>query len=343
MSKGRLSRRLAAIASWWRRPPADIAPSPCSVVHTENKLRLLRYHPRAAGLAYKTPILLVPSLINRWYVLDLAPGKSMVQWLVAQGHDVWCIDWGTPGPEDRHLDLEDFAGRYLGRCARLAAGSSPRGAVHLLGYCMGGIFTAAYTSVQPRFVASLVALAAPVRFGDDSLLTLWTRDPNFDPSLLAEATGNVPWQLLQGSFNLLRPTLPLTNLVGVVDRADDAAFIDGFVALETWANDNVSVPGAFYRTYIDRIYRRDGLLGGQVSLLGRPVDVRNITVPTFTIAFAQDTIAPQENCAALHDLVAAGDKALHIGKGSHVGSVVSRKAAVGLWPAIAQWCVDRDG
>ena len=67
------------------------------------------------------PFLLVPSLINRWYVLDLGPGRSLIEWLVAQGHEVFCIDWGTPGAEDRYLTWDDIAGRYIGRALRIAS------------------------------------------------------------------------------------------------------------------------------------------------------------------------------------------------------------------------------
>ncbi len=338
---GRWRKRFANLAGWCTRPPPAIAPTPHVIAHRENKLRLLHYQPRPAGLAFPTPILLVPSLINRHYVLDLAPGKSLVQHLVGQGHDVWCVDWGTPGPEDRYLDFDDYAGRYLGRCLRIAARSSRGGKAHLLGYCMGGMFTVAHAAVDQRYVASLIALAAPVRFEDDGLLARWTESPDFDVDALAEATGNVPWQLLQGSFNLLRPTLPLTKLVGVIDRADKDGFLDGFAALEAWANDNVSVPGAFYRTYIDKLYRGDAFVRGGLSVRGRPVRLGAITIPTLTIAFEQDTIAPVENCAALHELVGSKDRKLLRLQGSHVGSVVSRRAASGVWAEISAWCAQR--
>src|SRR5262245_11570944 len=80
----------------------DLGATPADVVHHENKWRLLRYRPRPEGLAFRSPLLLVPSLINRHYVMDLVPGKSLCEYLVAEGHDVYMIDWGTPGDEDRY-------------------------------------------------------------------------------------------------------------------------------------------------------------------------------------------------------------------------------------------------
>ncbi len=353
----RWAARLRNLAGLIKRPRPEVAITPASVVHTENKLRLLRYHARPQGLAFARPVLLVPSLINRHYVLDLMPEKSLVQWLVARGHDVWCIDWGTPGPEDRYLTFDEIVGRYLGRCVRIAArtggsgeGGSGRGGagkggggkVHLLGYCMGGIFTAAYTAVRPQHVATLTSLAAPVSFSDDSLLSRWTRSPGFDVEALVQGTGLVPWQLLQGTFHMLRPTLSLSKAMGVIDRAWSDPFLDGFLALETWANDNVALPGAFFRTYISDLYRADGLVNGTLLLLGERVDLGRIVCPALTVAFSHDTIAPFESCAALHRRVGSADKELVPLPGSHVGGVVSRRASQGLWPQLSDFWARRD-
>ncbi len=87
--------------------------TPADVACHENKWKLLRYRARPQGLAFKTPVLLVPSLINRHYVLDLMPGKSFAEYLVAQGLDVFCIDWGTPGDEDRFLTFDDVVRRAI--------------------------------------------------------------------------------------------------------------------------------------------------------------------------------------------------------------------------------------
>ena len=102
------------------RPKPPVGTTPADVVHSENKWRLLRYRPGPAGIRYQTPLLLVPSLINRHYVLDLLPGKSFAEAMVAAGHEVYIIDWGTPGPEDRYLSFDDITDHYLGRATRIA-------------------------------------------------------------------------------------------------------------------------------------------------------------------------------------------------------------------------------
>ncbi len=340
---------LANITRLLSKKPA-VGVTPADVVHRENKWRLLRYRARAAGRAFATPILLVPSLINRHYVLDLIPGKSFAEYLVGQGWDVWVIDWGTPGDEDRLVSFDDICDRALGRALRLCARSGPGGRAHLMGYCLGGTLTAIHAAVRPERVATLTALAAPIGFHDDGLLSAWTRSRGFDVGALVDACGNVPWQLMQGAFQLLRPTLTLSKLVHLADKVgkSDAAgfdeFADGFLALETWGNDNVAFPGEFYRRYVGELYQQDALLAGTFTLSGQPVDLGAIKCPTLAVTFASDGIVPWRSAAVLLERIGTPEaERLQIHQpGGHVGGFVSRSATRTLWPKMAAFWAARD-
>jgi polyhydroxyalkanoate synthase len=335
-------RRLTNLAGRARAGLPAVGQTPASVVHAENKWRLLRYQPRAAGPAYRTPILLVPSLINRHYVLDLGAGRSFVEFLVAAGHDTYIIDWGTPGAEDRHLDFDEVCDRYLGRALRAVARRGPDGVAHVLGYCLGGTLAAIHVAARPARAASLVALAAPIDFHAGGTLARWTQTPTFDVGALVDAFGNVPWPLMQASFHLVRPTANLAKAVGLVDRAWDDEFLDGFFAVERWSNDNVSFPGACYRRYIDELYRANALVGGTFQLAGQPVRLDAIDCPLLAVTFEHDAIVPTASATALVDRVSSPDKdRLHL-SGGHVGAVVSRKASQTLWPTLSRWWAERD-
>ncbi len=336
------SSRLRNLLTLWRRPKPKVGMTPATVVHRENKWRLLRYKARPEGLAYKTPILMVPSLINRHYVLDLKPGKSFAEYLVAQGHDVSIIDWGTPGPEDRYLTFDHICDNYIARALRVTARESGCEKVHLLGYCLGGTLTAIHTAVHPERVASLMVLAAPVAFDDGGLLSSWTKQPGFDLDALVAATGNVPWPLMQASFQMLRPTMNLSKAVHVVDRAWDDEFLDGFFALETWSNDNVSFPGTCYKRYIKELYQKNALIKGEFSLSGAPVHLEAIECPVLSVTFGHDNIVPYASAAPLVDRVSSVDKHQMEMSGGHVGAVVSRKASKNLWPHLSTWWAQRD-
>lgn len=322
------------------RPPVGVTPA--DVVWHHNKLRLLRYRPRAAGLALPTPVLLVPSLINRHYVLDLTPGKSLAAWLVDQGFDVFCLDWGAPGREDADLDLDDIVLGLLGHAVRRVASQARQqggdGRVHLLGYCMGGMLTAMLAARRPDEVASMVAVATPVALGDDGgLLRAWAQVDTLDLEALVAATGAVPAWLLQGAFQLLRPTLQLSKAVHLVDRAWRPGFVASHLAMEAWANDNVALPGAFFRRYIQEIYRDDALARGTLSLGGAPLRLQEVRAPTLAVVFGDDHIAPAASCRVLLELIGSERRELLELSGSHVGGVVSAAAGKRLWPVLAAW------
>jgi polyhydroxyalkanoate synthase len=333
--------RLRNLATLLTRQKPQVGTTPADIVHRENKWKLLRYR-GANPPKHLTPVLLVPSLINRHYVLDLLPGKSMAEDLVRAGHDVFCIDWGTPGDEDRFVTFDDVCDKYIGRALRYVAKSSPRAKAHVLGYCLGGTLATIHAAARPEHVASLTLLAAPVQFTNDGPLAVWTRSPNFSVGSIVQGFGNVPWQLMQGAFHLLRPTLTLTKLVGVIDKAESDEFLDGFFAIETWGNDNVSFPGECYKKYIEELYRNDALIRGTFRLSGIPVHLERIACPVNCVVFTHDNIVPWESAAILMDRIASTDKHLAKLAGGHVGAVVSRSAQKNLWPKLSAFWAERD-
>lgn len=336
-------KRLANLLGLASRPKPPVGTTPADVVFAEGKWRLLRYRPKAGGPRFRTPVLLIPSLINRHYVLDLLPGKSFAAWMVEQGHDVFVIDWGTPTDEDRYVTFDDVCDRAIARALRRTTEEAGAERAHVLGYCLGGTLAAIHAAARPERVASLTLLAAPVAFHDDGLLSTWMRTPTFDVGAMIEAFGNVPWQLMQSSFHLLRPTLSLSKAVSLIDRAWNDEFLDGFFALETWGNDNVSFPGECYRRYAEELYRGDALMNEAFTLSGKPAKLSSIQRPVLAVTFEHDNIVPWQSAKVVLDRVATNDKHhVHL-PGGHVGAVVSKAAAKGLWPVISTWWQDRDG
>lgn len=333
---------LPKLATLWARKPPAVGKTPADVVYRENKMSLLRYRARPQGVAYKTPLLMVPSLINRHYVLDLMPGKSFIEYMVSVGHDVFCIEWGVPTDEDRLLTFDDVCDRYLGRALRTASKFGNRDQAHVLGYCLGGTLTAIHAAVRREHFASLTALAAPIGFTDDGLLSKWAQTGSFDLGAIEGAFGNAPSWLLQGAFQLLRPTLALHKAVSLIDKADREDFLEGFLALETWGSDNIPFAGGCFRTYIEELYRKDGLLNETFSLSGHPVKLSAIECPLLAVTFEHDNIVPHKSASVLLERVSSKDKEHFHLPGGHVGSVVSSHAKKTLWPRISKFWAERD-
>jgi len=147
---------------------------------------------------------------------------------------------------------------------------------------------------------------------------------------------------MQASFHMLRPTLNLSKLVSMIDRAWDDEFLESFLSTERWGTDNVSFPGACYVQYIEQLYRGNALIHGGFTLAGRPAELHQIKCPTLALAFGDDHIVPLPAASPLIDRISATDKQLVVQRGGHVGAVVSKKAADRLWPVMAQFWAQRD-
>ena len=316
--------------------------------------------PRARG-GGSFPILLVPSLINRWYVVDLRPGFSLARALVDAGLDVWCLDWGVPEDEDRHLTWDDVVAR-LSRAARVVRRATGAPKIGLLGYCIGGTLSAIHASLEPERIAALVNLAGPIDFSQGGALTTQTDPRWFDPQAIADA-GNVPSFLMQSGFVALRPTLQVSKWVTFAERAHDPAFRESFDALEAWANDNVPFPGAAYATYVRELYQENRLARGEhrIHSLGRRsaslastrrsppardfdgvlADLSRIDAPLLTVVTDKDTICPPPAAIALNALARSRDAEVFTVPGGHVGAVVGNKAPSLLYPKLASWLSER--
>jgi polyhydroxyalkanoate synthase len=281
------------------------------------------------------PFLLVPSLINRWYVLDLRPGASLVEALVGAGYDVWCLDWGAPQAEDRYLDWEAVLAR-LRRAVRRVLRETGSDQLGMLGYCMGGTLTAIHAAQHPDQLAALVTLAAPIDFASGGQLRCMVDPQWFDADAVADA-GNVAPSQMQAGFVALRPTIDLGKLVAMPDLATDPKAREAYLALDAWASDNIPFPGEAYRRYIRDLYQGNQLVAGTHRVFGRTVSLKAIRCPTLVITASRDTICPPAAATALLDHIGSWEtKTLEV-SGGHVGAVVGGKAAREMYPALAKW------
>jgi polyhydroxyalkanoate synthase len=314
----------------------QLAPTPKDTLFRDGIAALYRFRrpddaPAAAGL----PLLLVPSMINRWYVLDLRKGASMADALVRAGIDTWCLDWGTPEDEDRYLAWDDVLAR-LARMVRAVRRETGAPKVGILGYCMGATLSTIHTALEPDSVAALVNLAGPIDFSHAGFLGEMTDARYFDAEAIG-AAGNMSSQMMQSGFVALRPTTTIAKWVGFLDRAHDPKARESFEALEAWAGDNIPFPGAAYATYIGDLYQKNLLVKGQHHVRGRRADLKNIRCPVMTVVADRDAICPPAAATALNDGVSSTDKEVLTVAGGHVGAVVGGKAPKVLYPALGAW------
>jgi len=320
---------------------ADVAHTDSEVVYEENKLALHRYAPEE--VEHGTPILIVYALVNRPYILDLQPDRSVVRRLLAAGFEVYLIEWGEPSRLDTALGLDDYVCRYLDNCVDAVCAESGVEDVHLLGYCMGGTMSVMYTALFQERVRTLGVMATPVTFdGNGGILERWAS--HYDPDVAAETYGNVPAELLAAEFSLMEPIENyITKYIRLYENIEDEAFVENFSRMEQWIWDGVDVAGAAYREFVGEVYKQNGLAENNVSLDGERLDLETIEVPVLQIVGQYDHIVPAESSKPLNDLVGSDDERLIEFSAGHIGISVSSKAHDSLWPEVCDWYGARSG
>ncbi|NLX11084.1 MAG: alpha/beta fold hydrolase [Chloroflexi bacterium] len=321
---------------------ALVGQTPAQVVYTEGRLRLLHYTPRTPS-PLAVPLLCIPSLINQYYIMDLTPERSLVGALLDHGIDVYMLDWGAAAEGDRHRSFDEYITGLMRRAIGFVRQHSGQPAIALLGYCMGGMMSALYTALYPDEIASLINLAGPINYHDDGIYSVWTRAEWLDADLLVDTLGNIPGELLNTTFNLVRPTGIALQALDYWERRDDPAFLRRFAAMQLWTSDTSAFPGEAFRKYIKDCYQQNRLIAGRFTIHDRPIDLRRITTPALTIAARRDHIAPWESVAVFHDLIASPDKELLVLESGHIGMVVGSSASTQLWPRLGQWLAARSG
>jgi len=272
------------------------------------------------------PVIVVPSLINPPDILDLLPGVSLMRWLATQGLRPLLVDWGSPAPQERDLDIAGHVERLLLPLID-AIGSDAA----LAGYCLGG--TMALAAAAIRRPAALALIAAPWRFAgfpDETrpgLRDLWTQ-----ASASAETMGMLPVEVLQAAFWQLDPARTVAKFVNFGARPPDEATTRLFVALEDWANDGAALTFAAGRDLALGFFGEDRPGRGEWIVAGRAIDADALACPVLDIVSTTDRIVPSASAAGI-------GRRLTLAQG-HVGMMIGSRARDSLWKPLAAWLSD---
>ncbi len=311
--------------------------TPSQVIYRENKMSVLRYESRAPG-RHRLPFVMIAPIIMPHYIMDLSPGKSLVEYLVTRGLDIFMIDWGVPDDADRFDTLDRYVTCYLRRAVDAIRRVTGQARVTLHGYCQGGLLAVLFAAIFPERVGNLVSQASPINFHDDGIFSLWTRKMNAD--LLVDTLGNLPADLLRIMFQSVNPTGALAQTLRFYQNVADDQYVQDYLALNTWLNDLVPLPGELFRKFVKDLYQRNLLVYGEFKIDGARVDLRRIICPVLTIAGKKDRVVPWQSAAILNDLVGGDDQELLLLESGHLGMTIGRQARE-LWCALADWVILR--
>src|SRR4051812_9972396 len=335
---GRRMNRLAEGVIAYRRHPFHRTLETPPAAWQEGNTRLLDYgrtHPAARKRGARA-VLVIPSLINRWEVLDLTAEKSLLRAMAAEGLRPYLVDWGTPDGDERKFDLT----AYVGRLERAVAfvGKRARRAPAVMGYCMGGTLAVALAARQPRRVFKLALLAAPWDFHADKTGHAFLLSMGPMLAQIADKLGELPVDVLQTLFWSLDPWLAVKKFgrfLGM-DPASDTA--RDFVLLEDWLNEGAPLAGPTARDCLIGWYG-DNLPGTDRWVVGgRRIVPSKMNVPALVMIPSGDRIAPPLSAAALAEpgrgLMNVTRLDLPLG---HIGMVVSGRARDLCWTPLIDW------
>ena len=288
------------------------------------------------------PVLVCFALVNRPYILDLQPDRSLVRRLLEAGLDVYLIDWGDPDESDRWTSLEEYIDLHLGGAVDHVRASHPASSLDLLGVCQGGVLSLIYSALHPRNVANLVTLTTPVDFHTpDNLLSKWVRQ--LDTSLI-EASGNVPGQVLNSLFLSLMPfRLTQEKYVRLLTGSSDPRSLEDFVRMEKWIFDSPPQAATALAQFVRWFYQENRLVRGTLEIGGRRVRLGEIRRPLLNLYARDDHIVPAAASAALGDHVGSHDYSAGEIPTGHIGMYVSRAACKEIPERIVSWLKEHSG
>ncbi|MGE4277998.1 MAG: alpha/beta fold hydrolase [Magnetospirillum sp.] len=302
------------------------------VLWRQGTTRLLDYRrPGSDG----PPVLLVPSLINRSYILDLSQRRSLARGLASRGLSPFLVDWDAPGEQERRFTLTDYIAGRLEQVLDVViaqCGAKPA----LVGYCMGGDLALALALRRQADVKGLALLATPWNFhaGREAHGKLLRA---LSPSLnaLVDNVGAMPVDILQALFASLDPGLTAKKFAAFARLKRRSARARDFVALEDWANDGVELAGPVALECLIGWYGDNDTHQGRWKVDGRLVDPTQLQVPTLAVIPERDRIVPPDSAAPLAAAI-KGAKTMIV-RGGHVGMLLSARAGTEVYTPLARW------
>jgi len=315
----------------------DLGTTPKELVYSEDRMRLYHYIPEVSK-PHSVPVLVCYALVNKQYMLDLQENRSVVKKWLAEGLDVYMIDWGYPSHVDKFLTMEDYIDGYLNNAVDFVCETHRLDNINLIGICQGGTMSAIYAALYPEKVKNLVTLVMPFDFDTkDGLLFRWSIGMDID-SMVGAANGLLAGNSMNFGFNMLKPfQLSFDKYLNFIDQLDDKGALMDFLRMETWIYDSPDQAGPMLSKFVKDLYQENKLIKNELEVGGRIVNLKKIKMPVLCLLAQKDHLVPPASTRPFVDSVPSKDKTLLEFPVGHIGMFVSSKAQKEIGPKIAKW------
>lgn len=323
--------------SYLGSPAPAVGLTPKTLVHRHGTLSLYHYHATTSDV-YRVPVLLVMATTNKAYVFDLAPGQSLVEFLLGRGYDVYVMDWNAPTGDERHLKIDDYVLDFIPDSLRRVQKDSGVDDVTVIGYCMGGVLSTIYAALHTDGpLKNLVCFTTPIDFKQMALWQTWGDESHFDVDRLVDTVGIVDRDIIVNAFDMLRPAGLVAGRVRLWDNMWNDDYVKSYRMMDRWTSETLPLPGDYFRQVVKELLRRNGLNDGTLRIGGRRVDIRRIEVPLLHVIAEHDHIVPPACAQPLVARARSRDKEEIVLPGGHVSLVAGPNAVKRMWPRLDQW------
>jgi len=312
----------------------NLAVTPGKVVYQNDLMQLIQYAPSTEQV-YRTPLLVMPPWMNKFYIMDLRPGNSMMEWLVAQGHTVFMVSWVNPDERLADKGFEDYM--LEGPIAALDAIEKATGErrVNVTGYCLGGILlSAAAAWLEAKGddrLKSASYLTTMVDFCDTGDVSLFIDEEGLEAiEQRINDKGYLDGKLVDVTFRTLRANdlvwsfFVNSYLLGKSPKPFDILY---------WNADSTNMPAATHTFFMRNMYLHNRLREPRgITLAGVPIDVTRVQTPSYVLSTKEDHIAPWKTGYASAHLF-AGPVTFVLGASGHIAGVINPpdKDKYGYW------------
>jgi polyhydroxyalkanoate synthase len=306
----------------------DIATTPGRVIYQNEVMQLIQYAP-ATGKVYARPLLIVPPWINKFYILDLNEKKSLIRWLVGQGHTVFVISWINPDQDQRNESWASYMRKGPLTAIEKVLGETGADKVNLVGYCIGGTMTgttlAYMAATGDQRVGSATFFTSQLDFTDSGDLQTFIDDEVIGTiGAQVDEQGYLAAEHMASAFNSLRSTdliwgFVINNyLLGKENFPFDLLY---------WNSDSTRMPGQVHVYYLDQFYNRNTLARGGMEIDGVALDLKKVKIPAYHVATVEDHIAPAPSAFRAAKLLGSRSQRFVLTGSGHIAGVVNPPAA----------------